>query len=42
MQYQLNEIEEADLKLKEDEELEEKRKIMLNSEKITENLRTSR
>ena len=42
LQYQLNEIEEADLKLKEDEELEEKRKIMLNSEKITENLRTSR
>lgn len=42
LQYQINEIEEADLKLNEDEELEEKRKIMLNSEKITENLRTSR
>ena len=42
LQYQINEIEEARLKPKEDEELEEKRKIMLNSEKITENLRTSR
>lgn len=36
--YQLNEIEQANLKLKEDEELEEKRKITLNAEKIAENL----
>lgn len=42
LQYQINEIEEAKLRQNEDEELEEKRKIMLNSEKITENLRTSR
>ncbi len=42
LKYQINEIEEANLKLNEDEELEEKRKIILNSEKITENLRTSR
>lgn len=41
LQYQINEIEEANLKLNEDEELEEKRKIMQNSEKINENLRTS-
>lgn len=38
LQYQLNEIEEANLKLGEDEKLEEQRKIMLNSEKIVENL----
>lgn len=38
LQYQLNEIEEANLKLGEDEKLEEERKIMLNSEKIVENL----
>ena len=38
LQYQINEIEEAKLKIKEDEELEEKRKVMLNSEKIAENL----
>lgn len=38
LQYQVNEIEEAKLKRKEEEELEEKRKVMLNSEKITENL----
>ena len=42
LQYQINEIEEANLKLKEDEELEEKRKIIQNSEKINENLRKSR
>lgn len=41
LQYQINEIEEANLKLNEDEELEEKRKIMHNSEKINESLRTS-
>lgn len=38
LQYQINEIEEARLKQNEDKELEEKRKIMLNSEKITDNL----
>lgn len=38
LQYQIKEIEEANLKRKEEEELEEKRKIILNSEKITENL----
>ena len=42
LQYQINEIEEAKLKLNEEEDLEEKRKVMLNSEKITDNLRTSR
>ena len=39
LQYQIKEIEEAKLKINEEEELEEKRKIILNSEKITENLR---
>lgn len=38
LQYQIKEIEEAKLKINEEETLEEKRKIMLNSEKITENL----
>jgi len=38
LRYQLNEIKQAKLKLKEDDELEEKRKIILNSEKIAENL----
>lgn len=38
LKYQSNEIEEADLKEKEEEELEEKRKIMLNSEKISNSL----
>ncbi len=38
LKYQINEIEEAKLKEGEDEELEEKRRIILNSEKITENL----
>ncbi len=38
LQYQIKEIEEADLKLKEDDTLEEKRKMILNAEKITENL----
>lgn len=37
LKYQMDEIEEANLKLNE-EELEEKRKIFLNSEKISENL----
>ena len=39
LKYQFNEIENANLKIKEDEELEEKRKIILNSEKINENLK---
>ena len=38
LKYQINEIEEADLKVEEENELEEKRKIMLNSEKISNNL----
>ena len=38
LKYQFNEIEEADLKEKEEEEIEEKRKIMLNSEKISNSL----
>ncbi len=38
LQYQIKEIEEANLKTKEEEELEEKRKIILNAEKITKNL----
>lgn len=38
LQYQANEIEEASLKENEEEELEEKRKMFLNSEKISENL----
>ncbi len=38
LKYQVNEIEEANLKEDEEEKLEEKRKIMLNSEKISKNL----
>ncbi len=38
IQYQIKEIEQANLKLKEEEELEEKRKKMLNAEKIKQNL----
>lgn len=38
LQYQIKEIEEAKLKEGEDEELEEKRKIIVNSEKIVGNL----
>ena len=38
LKYQLNEIEEANLKVNEEEKLDEKRKIMQNSEKIVENL----
>ncbi len=38
LKYQLNEIKEAKLKSGEEEKLEEKRKIMLNSEKIAKNL----
>lgn len=38
LQYQINEIEEANLKLDEDNELEIQRKLMLNSEKISDNL----
>ena len=36
--YQLKEIEDSKLKIGEEEELEEKRKIILNSEKISQNL----
>lgn len=39
LKYQLNEIKEAKLKNEEEEKLEEKRKIMMNSEKIAKNLR---
>ena len=38
LRYQVNEIEEANLKEDEEEKLEEKRKIMINSEKISKNL----
>ncbi len=38
LKYQVNEIEEANLKEEEEEELEEKRKKFLNSEKISKNL----
>ena len=38
LKYQINEIEEANLKEVEEEELEEKRKKILNSEKIAKNL----
>ena len=38
LKYQVNEIEEANLKEDEEDKLEEKRKIMLNSEKISKNL----
>ncbi len=38
LKYQINEIQEANLRKKEEKELEEKRKIMINSEKIVENL----
>ena len=38
LEYQKNEIEQANLKIKEDEELEEKRRITLNAEKISKSL----
>lgn len=38
LRYQAKEIEEANLKIEEENELEEKRKIMMNSEKISKNL----
>lgn len=38
LKYQLNEIEQAKLKEKEEEKLEEQRKIIMNSEKITDSL----
>ena len=41
LKYQLNEIEEAKLKANEETELEEKRKIIMNSEKIAENLQVA-
>ncbi len=39
LKYQVNEIEEAKLKIGEEENLEEKRKIIVNSEKIVQNLK---
>lgn len=39
LQYQLNEIERANLKIGEDEELSEKHNLMKNSEKLQENLK---
>ena len=41
LQYQINEIEEANLKLNEEDELEEQRKHMQNSEKISDSLNTA-
>ena len=41
LKYQYNEIEEAGLKDKEEDELEEKRKIMLNAEKISTSLNSA-
>lgn len=41
LKYQVNEIEDADLKTNEEEELEEKKKIILNSEKLSKNLQTA-
>ena len=38
LKYQINEIEIANLKIDEEKELEEKRKILMNSEKIMQNL----
>ena len=38
LRYQFNEIEESNLKVNEEDNLEEKRKLMLNSEKIAKNL----
>ena len=38
LKYQVNEIECANLKIGEEEELEERRKLMMNSEKVAENL----
>lgn len=38
LKYQYNEIEQTNLKVGEEEKLEEQRKIMMNSEKISENL----
>ena len=38
LKYQVNEIDEANLKIDEEIELEETRKVMMNSEKIVENL----
>ena len=38
LRYQFNEIEEANLKVNEEDNLEEKRKLMINSEKISKNL----
>ena len=39
LEYQVKEIEEANLKIEEEEELENKRKLIINAEKIVENLK---
>ena len=41
LQYQINEIKEADLKIGEEETLEEERNVIINSEKISESLNTA-
>lgn len=41
LQYQINEIEEADFKVDEENELEEQRRVMQNSEKISDSLNTA-
>ena len=41
LQYQIKEIEEADLKINEEEELESQRKIIIKKKKISENLNTA-
>ena len=41
LQYQIKEIKEADLKIGEEETLEEERNLIINSEKITESLNTA-
>ena len=41
LQYQINEIREADLKIGEEENLEEQRRLIINSEKISESLNTA-
>ena len=42
LQYQLNEIKQANLTVKEDETLEEKRKLILHAEKIAEDLKEAK
>ena len=42
LKYQLNEIEEANLKINEEDELYEKRKLIINSEKIAKGIKTAK